>query len=69
MAKAKAMTYKEFIEYALQHYTKGGDGFYECWDERTFNEYVSEFGSITKRQALAMFRLEREIERDMRGWY
>ena len=56
MAKAKGLTYEELMEYAKAHYNKGGDGVYECWDERTYNEYVSEFGPITKRRALAMFK-------------
>ena len=64
----KALTYEELIEYAKQHYNKGGDGIYECWDERTFNEYVEMFGGITKRKALEMFRMDYEIQKDRAGY-
>ena len=66
---AKAMTYNEFMDYAKKHYNKGGDGYFECWDVRTFNEYVELFGEITKRTALGMFRTSYEIEKDEAGWY
>lgn len=70
MAKAKALTYEELIEYAKKHYNRGGDGIYECWDKRTFDEYVEQFGPITKRVALEMFKMERDIQRDRAGyWY
>lgn len=66
--KAKELTYDEFMEYAKQHYTKGGDGFYECWDEKTFAEYVDQFGVITKRRALQMFKISYEVDRDRAGY-
>jgi len=66
---AKALTYKELIEYALKHYNKGGDTTYECLDEKAFDEYVKLFGPITKRKALEMFKLDYEIQRDRAGWY
>ena len=50
------MTYEELMTLALKHYNEGGDGVYECWDRQTFNEYVAEFGEITKKDALGMFR-------------
>ena len=65
---AKVLTYKELIEYAKKHYAKGGDGVYECWDERTFNEYVKDHGGITKTKALEMFRLYKALTDDMAGW-
>ena len=46
------MNYKELMEFALINYEKGGDFIYECWDERTFDEYVAEFGDISKSKAL-----------------
>lgn len=49
------MTYEELMEFALAHYEEGGDGVYECWDRRTYNEHVAEFGEITKEKALKMF--------------
>lgn len=65
---AKELTYEELIDYAKQHYCKGGDSVYECWDERTFNEYVQMFGEITKRKALQMFRFNYEMDRERAGW-
>lgn len=50
------MKYAEFIELAKANYTKGGDSYYECWDEDTFNEYEEMFGKMTKKRALAMFK-------------
>ena len=52
------MTYKELKAFALEHYNEGGDGVYECWDERTFNEYVAEFGEITEEKAMAMLEVK-----------
>ena len=66
---AVSLTYTEFIEYAKKYYEKGGDGYVECWDEREFNEYVANFGPITKRKAQKMFRESYDIERDRAGWY
>lgn len=56
------MKYTEFIELAKANYTKGGDSYYECWDERTFNEYEEMFGKITEKEALQMFKENAEIE-------
>lgn len=65
MAKAKTLNYNELIEYARQHYNKGGDAIFECWDEQTFLEYVELFGPITKRKALEMFKIQYQNELDM----
>lgn len=65
---AKTMTYGELIEYAKAHYNKGGDDIYECWDERTFDEYVSMFGTITKSKALEMFRFNYQMQKERAGW-
>lgn len=64
MKKAAGLTYNELMELAKQNYNKGGDGVFECWDERTYNEYVELFGAITKRGALAMFRRNYSIDRE-----
>ena len=61
------MTYEELIQFALENYTKGGDSVYECWDETTFNEYVQEFGPITKKKALEMFDLNVVIWNEMQA--
>jgi hypothetical protein len=63
----KKMTYKELKKFALEHYEEGGDGVYECWDEKTFNEYVAEFGEITEEKALAMFHQYDEICKEYRA--
>ena len=39
---AKALTYEELIEYAMKHYSKGGDVVVECWGRNEFDEYVKE---------------------------
>lgn len=70
--KANAITYDEFIELAKANYTKGGDSFYECWDERTFNDYVKMFGPVTEKKALQMFEDEAEISAEYEAaarWY
>lgn len=69
MPRAKALTYEEFIEYARKHYDRGGDAYFECWDRRTFDEYVRLFGPVTKRKALEMFRFDRAMEKERAGWY
>lgn len=66
---AKGLTYQELMEYAKKHYAKGGDTIFECWDEKTFNEYVQMFGEITKRKALSMFKLDYELRKDREGWF
>ena len=55
------MSYEELMKFALEHYRNGGDGVYECWDEKIYNEYVSEYGQITKEIALKMFQDHKAI--------
>ena len=65
---AKKMNFKEFIEYANQHYNKGGDSYVECWDENTFKMFYP--NGVTKAEALKEFRRNYDEERDMAGfWY
>lgn len=64
----KTLTWKEFYKLALRNYENGGDGIVECWDEDTFNEYVSEFGPITEKIALDMFDTAEEVWSDMQGY-
>lgn len=66
--KMKALTWKEFYKLALVNYEFGGDGIVECWDERTFNDYVKEFGPITEKVARDMFDTAEQIWTDMRGY-
>lgn len=67
MARANGLTYNEFMALAMQSYDHGGDSYVECWDERTFDEYVAQFGQITKAKALKMFRENLDEENDMMG--
>ena len=63
------LTYDELMKLALENYSKGGDGIYECWDEQTYNDYVKEFGPITKTKARQMFKDDKAVYDDMMGWY
>jgi len=65
---AKVLSFEEFIALAMKNYSRGGDGYVECWDERTFNDYVAECGPITRARAMEMFRESNEIYEDMMGW-
>lgn len=65
--KERALTYEEFIALAKANYTKGGDGYVECWDDRTFAYYVHEFGPITEASALEMFDMALDQEREERA--
>ena len=69
MSKAKGLTFEEFMALAKQHYERGGDAYVECWDRKTFDEYVGNWGNITRRKALKMFDEEYDIQRDRQGWY
>lgn len=64
----KTLTYQEFMNLSKQYYAKGGDGYYECWDEQTFNEYVKMFGGITKSKALRMYKTAYEVYKDRIGY-
>ena len=64
----KALSYQEFMDLSLQYYAKGGDGYYECWDEKTFDGYVKMSGVITKSKALNMFKMVYEVYQDIAGY-
>lgn len=51
------LTFSELIKLAQRHYSEGGDGIVECWDENTFNSYISMFGPITRKTALQLIGL------------
>lgn len=63
----KELTWKELYKLALRNYENGGDVIVECWDESTFNGYVTEFGPITEETAMIMFRITDEIYHDIAG--
>lgn len=65
--KERALTYDQFMKLARENYDKGGDGYVECWDERTFAYFVKEFGSITKSRAFRMFAEAFDEEKEERA--
>ena len=65
--KERALTYEEFIAMAKANYTKGGDGYVECWDDRTFTYFVKEFGPITRASALDAFAQALDQENEERA--
>ena len=58
----KPLSYQELIELARQHYNEGGSATYECADEKWFNDYVDQFGPMTKAKALNMFRIDKALD-------
>ena len=54
--KKTGISYEELIVLAKKYYHEGGSGVVECWDENTFNAYVSMFGPITKRVAMSIIK-------------
>ena len=62
-----ALTYEQFMALARANYNKGGDGYAECWDDRTFAYWVHEFGPITEASALEMFGMALDEEREERA--
>ena len=63
----RALTYAELMALSSENYNKGGDGYVECWDERTFAYFVKEFGPITKARALQMFAAAFDEEKEERA--
>lgn len=57
----KIFTYEDLIQLAQKHYNEGGDGIVECWTRETFDEYVAEFGPMTRSSALALVRLKTDF--------
>ena len=45
------LSFGELKSIAKDKYNEGGDGVYECWDQRTFDDYVSMFGPISRKTA------------------
>lgn len=60
----EVLTYIDFKELAIKYYNEGGDAYCECWDENDYDEYVDEFGPITKHDALDMFGVMYSVEED-----
>lgn len=51
------LNYRQFLEFAMEHYNHGGDAVVECWDELSYDMYVYEFGPMTRKKALDLFRM------------
>ena len=64
----QGLTYEELMELARKNYNKGGDSVYECWGKEEFDEYVKEFGPITKEKAYKLFGMYDEVNRDRDGY-
>lgn len=62
-----ALTFDQFMALARENYGKGGDGYGECWDERTFAYFVKEFGPITRASALDAFAQALDQENEERA--
>ena len=58
----KGLSYEEFQKLALDNYEKGGDTYYECWDNKDFDRYIEEFGPISKTKALKMFKNQKAVD-------
>lgn len=64
----RVLTYKEAQRLAMAYYNQGGDGFYECWDEKEFNDFLEiEGGQMTVGRMKSLFNIYDEVDRDMRG--
>lgn len=61
------LTYEELMDLALRHYNEGGDGVYECWDRRAYNDYTEACGPMTHSRAMEMFRTNKAIVCDWQG--
>lgn len=55
----KGLSYDELMLLAKEHYNEGGDFTYECASEQWYNDYVSMFGAMTRKDALEMFRRDK----------
>lgn len=62
-----ALTFDQFMALARENYNKGGDGYVECWDDRTFAYFVKEFGPITRASALDAFAQALDQENEERA--
>ena len=71
VSPVKGLTYQQFIDYCKTKYTAGGDTYVECWDEKTFNEWVAQFGAMTKKRAQQLIKTNHAYKKEvdaMREW-
>lgn len=59
------MSYKECMAFALKHYNEGGDGMYECFDEKQYAEAVAEGRVFTEEELLGEFHRFDEYRREI----
>ena len=45
------LSFGELKSLAKDKYSEGGDGIYECWDQKMFDDYVQMFGPISRAKA------------------
>ena len=43
------LSFGELKSIAKDKYNEGGDGVYECWDQKTFDDYVQMFGPVSRK--------------------
>ena len=55
--KGGLLSFGELMSLAKDNWSKGGDGIYECWDQRTFDDYIKEAGPISREDAFHLFAL------------
>lgn len=51
------LSFGELKSIAKDKYNEGGDGIYECWDQKMFDDYVQMFGPISRAKADWWFKL------------
>lgn len=52
------ISFGELKTLAKEKYAEGGDGIYECWDQRTFDDYVRMFGPMSRSRADQLIKLQ-----------
>ena len=63
-----ALTFDQFMALARENYGKGGDGYVECWDDRTFAILLSTYlYRITRASALDAFAQALDQENEERA--
>lgn len=50
----EVLSFGELMSIAKDRYNEGGDGIYECWNQKTFDNIVRDFGPI-KRNMVDLF--------------
>lgn len=56
---------KRLKELAMKNYQNGGDFVVECWDRRTFVEFIEEHGADSERKLLILIGVLAERNRDI----